>query len=358
MIKNNKWKLLISSVIIVLPALAGLILWDKLGSQMAIHWGMDGAADGFGSRGFAVLGLPAILLALHWLGVAVTARDHKNKPQSPKVISLVLWICPLISLIACGTIYAAAFDRAPDALRLPLVLIGVIFIVIGNYLPKCRRNRTIGIKVIWALENEENWNATHRFAGRIWVAGGVLMLAAMLLSDKAALTILAVITIAVCALSVGFSYTYYRRQLKAGTATEVSRSHAQRRRNVLSAVFTAAVLAFAAVIMFTGNISFDMGDDSFTITASYWKDITVRYSAIESVEYRDEEAPGTRVNGFGSPRLMMGRFESDELGYYTRYTYTGCDACVLLKVDGNTLVISGRDKEATKAIYEALMSAQ
>ena len=49
-------------------------------------------------------------------------------------------------------------------------------IVIGNYLPKTRRNYTIGIRITWTLENDENWRKTHRLAGKIWVLGGLLLL--------------------------------------------------------------------------------------------------------------------------------------------------------------------------------------
>jgi uncharacterized membrane protein len=56
-----------------------------------------------------------------------------------------------------------------------MILMGILFIVIGNYMPKTRQNYTIGIKVPWALDNEENWNRTHRLAGYLWVAGGIAL---------------------------------------------------------------------------------------------------------------------------------------------------------------------------------------
>jgi len=57
----------------------------------------------------------------------------------------------------------------------------VLFIVIGNYMPKCRQNYTMGIKLPWTLNDEENWNKTHRLAGKIWVAGGILIVISALL---------------------------------------------------------------------------------------------------------------------------------------------------------------------------------
>ena len=176
MIKKNKLKLLISSIVILLPVIAGLILWNRLPERMATHWGITGAADGFSSKPFAVFAMPLFVLAVHWICVIVTAADPKNKNQTQKAVSLVFWICPFVSLFSGAVIYAAAFGMNFSINILLPVITGLIFIVIGNYLPKCKQNYTVGIKVIWALENEENWNATHRFGGKVWVIGGVLLM--------------------------------------------------------------------------------------------------------------------------------------------------------------------------------------
>ena len=63
---------------------------------------------------------------------------------------------------------------------------------------------------------------------------------------------------------------------------------------------------------------------------------------------------GSREWGFGSPTLLMGSFKNEEFGMYTRYTYTSCDACVVLTSGEKVLVLNGADEAATKAIYEAL----
>ena len=60
------------------------------------------------------------------------------------------------------------------------MLLGVIFIIIGNYLPKTKQTYTVGIRLPWTLDNEDNWNKTHRFAGFVWVVGGVAVFASSL----------------------------------------------------------------------------------------------------------------------------------------------------------------------------------
>lgn len=214
MIKNNKWKLLISSVIILLPMIAGLILWDVLPEKMATHWGVGGKADGFSSRPFAVFGLPAFMLLIHWICVFFTAADRKNRQQNKKVFGMIFWICPIMSVLSGAIIYASAFGIKFNMDVIMLIAIGLMFTIIGNYLPKCKQNHTIGIKVPWALNDEENWNATHRFCGKVWVIGGLLLMAAAFLPQAVIPYVLLIILIPLAVLPVLYSYLYYKKQKK------------------------------------------------------------------------------------------------------------------------------------------------
>lgn len=219
MIKKNKWKLLVSSLVTVLPIAVGLILWDALPERVATHWGFDGTADGWSGKPFAVFFMPLLLLAVHWVCLLVTSLDPKNNGQTQKIVGLVFWICPMISLFASGMIYAAALGTGVKVEASLPVILGVIFVVVGNYLPKCKQNYTIGIKVPWALENEENWNATHRFGGKVWVAGGLLSMLCILLPQAVMNYALFMIIIPVAVIPCLYSYGYYRKQTRSG-ATE------------------------------------------------------------------------------------------------------------------------------------------
>jgi uncharacterized membrane protein len=169
MIKNKKL-LIITSVIILLPILAGLLLWDKLPEQMPMHWNAAGDVDGWMAKPAAVYAPPFFMLVLHLLCVLVTATDPKNKTQGIKVLQLTMWICPVMSVFLNAMVYAASMGIAVDASLFGPLLVGMVLVIVGNYLPKCRQNYTIGIKLPWTLNSEENWNATHRFAGRMRVA--------------------------------------------------------------------------------------------------------------------------------------------------------------------------------------------
>ena len=176
MIKKNLRTLIITSVILLLPVLAGVILWNQLPEQMPTHWNAAGEIDGWSSKPFAVFGLPLIMVAAQWLCMLGTAADPKKNNHSEKVLHLVLWIIPVLSVVLHAVTYATALGHAvPMEVVMP-ILIGLIFTIIGNYMPKCKQNYTIGSKIPWTLDNEENWNRTHRFAGWLWTFCGVAIM--------------------------------------------------------------------------------------------------------------------------------------------------------------------------------------
>ena len=176
MLKANKKTLIITSIVTILPVLIGIICWNRLPDVMATHFGMNNEANGFSSKAFAVFGIPVILLAVLWFGAIVTSRDPKRQNISPKMFSLTVWIAPVTSLVVAAILYPVNLGYELDITFFSELLFGVMFIIIGTYLPKARQNYTIGIRVPWTLANEENWNRTHRLAGSLWIICGILMI--------------------------------------------------------------------------------------------------------------------------------------------------------------------------------------
>ena len=140
MIKKNLKVLIITSVVILLPILAGLILWNQLPDPMPTHWNASGEVDGWSSKPFAVFGLPLILLAAQWLCVLATGADPKKNNHPEKVLHLVLWIMPVLSVVLHTITYMTTLGMEVRMERIMPVFIGVLFVIIGNYLPKCIPN--------------------------------------------------------------------------------------------------------------------------------------------------------------------------------------------------------------------------
>ncbi len=211
MIKKNLKMLMITSLVTLLPIIAGLFLWNKLPDEIPIHFNAQGVADGWGGKGLAVFGLPLFMIAIHWFCVFITSLDPKSKNITSKNINLVLWITPVLSVFVSGVVYSFALGHELNINTIFPIFFGLFFIVIGNFMPKCKQNYSIGVKVPWALESEENWNYTHRLAGKTWVIGGLLIIA---LSFLKTVWIFMAITIIMVIIPVIGSYLFYKKEKK------------------------------------------------------------------------------------------------------------------------------------------------
>ncbi len=356
MLKKNKLQILLSSVIVLLPILFGLIFWKDLPDTITTHWGADGNADGFSGKAFAVFGLPIIFLGVHFLCLFLTLLDKKQKEQNTKALGMIFWIFPILSLIMNGMMYSVAFGREISMETLTPALIGVMFVYMGNYLPKVKQNSTLGIKLPWTLNNEENWNKTHRFGGKVWVVSGLAMLCGLFLPLSAMVWLMVIVITVSAFVPMVYSYCIYRQHKNEGiTYIAPPKSKAEQIAVKVAAVVGTLVLIGVGILLFTGDIEIHCGDTSMQIDATYWVDSQVEYSKVDSVEYRTDFDAGIRANGFGSPRLSMGAFQNDEFGVYTLYAYTGAEEYIVLTSNGNVLVIGMRDAAETKALYETLV---
>lgn len=176
MLKENRKTLIVSTLTLLIPMVAGLLLWNRLPEKIPTHWNMAGEVDGWGSKVFAVFGLPGMLIAVHLFCLIATGSDPSNKKYNPKVFTLIAWLCPVIGLTVCSMVYSSALGYNLSVEIIVPVMVGLLLVIIGNLLPKCKQSYTIGIKLPWTLASEENWNKTHRLAGKLWVCGGVLVM--------------------------------------------------------------------------------------------------------------------------------------------------------------------------------------
>ena len=162
MMKNEKRTLLLTTLICLIPMIVGALVYKRLPESMATHFGLDGTPNGWSSRPVAVFVLPGILLAVNLLMPFLLRADPKHENMSSALKTVTIWTIPMIWL---------GYDVRIEQI-LP-ILMGVLFVVIGNYLPKTKQSYTMGIKLPWTLASEENWNRTHRLAGFLWVIAGL-----------------------------------------------------------------------------------------------------------------------------------------------------------------------------------------
>ena len=213
--KKYKNTIIITTLVTLLPILIGLFLWNQLPDTVATHWGSDGTANGWSNKSFAVFGMPLILTALHLICLFITLNDPKKKNIHKKPMALLFWTVPVISLMCSCATYLIALGINFSIEIFVSALIGVFFIVLGNYMPKLQQNYTVGIKLPWTLNSTENWNRTHRLGGKLYIVMGIAMILmtftdSLFGSDAAMWIILTVIMIGTI-VPTAYSFILYKK---------------------------------------------------------------------------------------------------------------------------------------------------
>lgn len=198
--KNNyRRTMLVTSLLILVPLIIGLLFWSKLPSTLATHFGLNNQANGWLNKNIVVWGLPVLMLILQWfVGVKVLKQKVNHK-----FMIVSLWLIPLISTVVSFSIYAFNLGYHVKIGMIITLLLGIILILIGNFLPKVQPNHAAGIRLPWTLSNSENWRKTNRFAGWVSVLSGLVL---MVLSFYQIPWLVVPVLIAVGILPIIYSY--------------------------------------------------------------------------------------------------------------------------------------------------------
>ena len=210
--KMNKKLLILTSIVILFPILWGVTIWSQLPNQIPIHFNLVGQANNFQSKPLAVFGLPLFLLLVHLFVIFVTARDSKNRTMNEKMVKVIYWLTPIVSLSVSYLIYTKALGSMTNPSIFASALLGLIFVMMGNYMPKLKVNHTVGIRLPWTLQSEDNWHKTHRLAGKLWVLGGLILLLDAGL-PFAAPYVMGVVILSIVFIPVMYSYQLSRRDI-------------------------------------------------------------------------------------------------------------------------------------------------
>ncbi len=291
------------------------------------------------------------MLVMDILCLMITFHDQRNRDQNPTIVKLIFWIMPVIALFTTLTQVLVFADISINLIMIIMyVMVGLLFIVIGNYLPKTKQNHFMGIRVRWTLENEANWYATHRFAGKLWVLSGLLCILCAALPEEAGLCIFFVILMIACFGSVLYSYLYYRKQLQNHSVEKIQ---GKSRNMILTVIILVVTCVFVIVIMVVGKLEIQTNSDTILIETNCWSDMEISCEEITDVVYL-ESVDGTRVNGFANSKLALGTFKSETYGSYTRYTHNSCDSVIAIYLKDSLIVINGESEQDTLEIYDTL----
>lgn len=212
MLKEKRNRIILTSLITLVPLILGFIFYDRLPDRIPVHFDYTGSPDRYQDKLQAVLFMGLFFPFVHLFCILATFTDPKHKNHSDKLVNLVFWIVPLISLFVCLAVYGKTQGLDINVVSISTILVGLIFIIIGNYLPKCKQNYTIGIKCPWTLNDTENWDKTHRFSAYVFMLCGVITILSMFLKNHLGFYVMFASMMFAASVPFVYSYLLYRKK--------------------------------------------------------------------------------------------------------------------------------------------------
>lgn len=185
-----------------------------LGDIIPIHIGIDSTPDQYGSKYF-ILVFPFVMCVngVTMLLVVKYAKVTENYKKYTLLTGVILEAMFLLLLLVFSVYIIQYTEDTPafDISKIMMILFGLLFIVMGNYMPKIEKNRTLGIKTVWSMYNEVTWQKTHRFSGFVGIIVGVLCLLLGFFFKEMVNFIILMSLVAVFSISTTIaSYHYYK----------------------------------------------------------------------------------------------------------------------------------------------------
>lgn len=217
----------------VLSLVLTAIVLQFMPDSVPMHYDLAGNIDRWGSK-YENLLFPAIilLLSLHWhlfiahfekkADKASTEKERAEALSNGKVLKIVGISMAAMFTIMQGFILYSAYTEAVsnasrahvDMGRVSCILVGAMLILLGNYMPKTRKNHVAGVRISFSMYNDTTWRKSNRFgAAAMMIAGILTILAAVLFQAAAAVILLLVFVLAAAAVTLLYSYRVYRSEL-------------------------------------------------------------------------------------------------------------------------------------------------
>jgi uncharacterized membrane protein len=182
--------------------------WEKLPLELPIHFDLKGSPNNWiDKQGFAIF-LALLSVGLYILMLAIPKIDPKKSLylMGAKYDSIRLIIQLFIAVFGCFLIYAST-DEKDHYSTIYFILLGIFYLVLGNYFQTLKPNYFIGIRTPWTIANDEVWKKTHFVSGRIWVIGGlILVFSSFVLKTELLASVFLGVTIFLALVPIVYSY--------------------------------------------------------------------------------------------------------------------------------------------------------
>ncbi|WP_461225121.1 DUF1648 domain-containing protein [Lacticaseibacillus suihuaensis] len=189
---NPKRMLAVTVPVILAPILYGLAVYNRLPATMAIHWGIDSQPNGWAPRPLVVFGLPVMMAVFQ----AVVLLVPRGKQAAPRFERVVDWLMPLLTVILYITTIQIGLGQRLDVWRIATLLIAVMFLAMGNYLPTVPADYSRRV----LQPRRPLPKPTLRWLGRAMVLGGLLLLVSLFLHPLVSVAVLAATVLALLVL--------------------------------------------------------------------------------------------------------------------------------------------------------------
>ncbi len=202
--------------IVLLPFIYLAYVWKSLPEKVPMHYTIDGEIDRYGDKTELIM-IPFLLPFLIYIIFLVIPKiDPKNKlhKMGNKYQNIKVLLTIFMSILALFIIHSTQNESFTNTNYIVL-LIGVLYIILGNYFKTIQANYFIGIRTPWTLENETVWKATHKLAGKMWFIGGIIVvLSSLILSNRPNFMVFISITAIISLIPIVYSYFNFQKLTK------------------------------------------------------------------------------------------------------------------------------------------------
>lgn len=201
-------------IVVLLPFLYLGYLYANLPETVPTHWNAHGEIDGWGSKSI----LWIIPFATSFLGYTLLSLAPKIDPKGQikqmgaKFYQLKFIVVLFLAALGLYILYATQ-QQSMSSPKIIFILLGVFFTALGNYLPSVKPNYFIGLRTPWTLESPTVWKKTHRFAGKLWVIGGlvIIIVSLMISQTQNIIAFIAIVSIMIL-IPLIYSYIWYKQE--------------------------------------------------------------------------------------------------------------------------------------------------
>lgn len=190
----NVKSLVITSMVCLLSIILGLVFYSELPDNIAIHWGINNNPNGYFSKPAFIFGMPMIMVALQIFCCIVSDLSDKNPEANRKAVTVYKWIIPILAMILYIVTIMYALGNNLDIRKIVMVLIGIIFIISGNYMPKVRGDYYINMKAFGVKNKDERLvNKAIKLTAYMLIIGGALCLLSVLFEPIVSIVVIGAI---------------------------------------------------------------------------------------------------------------------------------------------------------------------